>query len=388
MNIYLNQPFAISSLGLSRQEAADSLKCNSQKYFSRLEGFLPGSGASDLVYLPVESGDGECRNNVLIDYCISANSELILEIKRRYSAERIAVIAGTSTSSITEVENHLKPFYAPGKPLPYDPDIIEISNISTHVKAQLELAGPAYTIATACSSAARAVISGAALLKSDLCDAVIAVSSDSLSKISIGGFNALGALSSEHCRPFHRDRSGINIGEGAGFTVMTKEQLSNDCIRLAGYGSSSDAYHISSPSPDGRGAEAAIRMALEKSGLKPEDIGYINAHGTGTKLNDSMEGACMSRIFGSRIPCSSSKHLTGHTLGSCGLVECFICSLIMQDRIQIPYHPYAKEEYQEEFPELRLADHAGMECEGKYIMSNNFAFGGNNASLIFGPAGD
>jgi 3-oxoacyl-[acyl-carrier-protein] synthase-1 len=388
MNIYLNQPFAISSLGISKQETADSLRTNSQKYFSRLSGYLPHEKEADLVFLPIHNGDSECRNNVLADYCIRENLKLTQDAISRYGSDRVAVIAGTSTSSITEVEKHLQPYYRPGHPLPYDPNILEISNISNHIKKELDLAGASYTIATACSSAARVLISGAGLLKADLCDAVISVSSDSLSKISIGGFNALGALSTEHCRPFHKDRNGINIGEGAGFTIMTRERISDDCIKLIGYGSSSDAYHISSPSPDGCGAEAAVRQALHRAGITPDQIGYINTHGTGTKLNDSMEGACMSRIFGSSVPCSSTKHLTGHTLGSCGLVECFICSLIMQEKIQLPYHQYTEDDFREEFPNLNLAVRPGMECEGKYTMSNNFAFGGNNASLIFGPADD
>ncbi len=386
--IYLNRPFAVSALGLTTEETLANLRDNKSAYFAKRTDFLPDNQSTPLVDLPLPDTTHQQRNIALADYCIEYVSDLIDSCISKYGKDRIAVVAGTSTSAITEVEKHLKPFFKPGHPLPFDPNIVDLDNISAFVKCKFDLQGPCYTVATACSSAARATVSAAKLIQSQLCDAVIVLSADSLSKISIGGFYALGALSTSHCLPFHRHRSGINIGEGAGVMVVSRERLDQDCIQLCGYGSSSDAYHISSPSPDGQGAALAVKQALNSAGLSADQIGYVNAHGTATVLNDQMEGAMMTEIFPHQPPLSSTKFLTGHTLGSCALVEGYICSLILQHQLELPYHDYQEEDYRSEFPFLNLVTRPGCHLHSPYIMSNSFAFGGNNVSLIYGLAHD
>lgn len=182
----------------------------------------------------------------------------------------------------------------------------------------LALDGPAYTLSTACSSSARAIISGRRLIEAGLVDAAIVGGADTLSRMPINGFHSLESLSPTLCQPFGRDRAGITIGEGAGLMLLTWEPQP---IALLGVGESSDAYHISAPHPQGEGAIRAINQALTDAQLTPDDVGYINLHGTATQLNDQIESMVVNALFGERVPCSSTKHLTGHTLGTAGITR-------------------------------------------------------------------
>jgi 3-oxoacyl-[acyl-carrier-protein] synthase I len=382
--IYLNGLNALSALGADDIETIKNLNLNNSPYIESIKGYLPNSMSASLGLLPFVSRENLHRNNSFAELCIAKLGKYIVTAKELYGEKRIGIVVGTSTSAISDVEYKESLVHVQGQGLSYNKDAYEIGSISEYLRNVLNISGPCYTTATACSSSAHALICATSLIESGLCDAVIAGGTDSLSRITVGGFYSLGALSLEPCLPFHKDRHGINISEGAGFCLVSKEQLDPKAISLLGYGTTSDAHHISAPDPSGKMGIAAVKKALSMAKLNAEDIGYVNMHGTGTKLNDAMEGNIIRNIFGNKVPCSSSKHLTGHTLGAAAIVEAFLCSLILQYKIDLPYHSYAEDEYSEEFGDIDLVTYSGRKSLSNVVMSNSFAFGGNNVSLIFG----
>lgn len=403
--IYLNGFSCKSALGLDDGQAVKSLTTDTDICLKETYGFLPHGEKAFLAELPVDPAplpNHDCRANRLLNLCLDDMAPLIGEIKSRFSPDRIGVVIGTSTSAITDVENEV--LGAPGNTpvnqppvfeeedvyeLKYDPRVYEIGNISAFVREKLGLTGPCYSIATACSSGGRAFVSASAMLNAGICDAVIVGACDTLSRITVSGFHALGALDTGHCRPMSAERKGINIGEGAGITIATREPLDGCYVmKLLGFGSSTDGYHISAPHPEGKGAVAAIEKALAMAGLSSEDIGYVNLHATGTKLNDDMEHRVISQVFGSQVPVSGVKHLTGHTLGAAGVVEAYVAYLILRYGLSLPAMTYLNPENSGEFADINIVKKQGIPLEKPYIMSNNFAFGGNNISLIFGKGND
>lgn len=381
---YLNGLNALSSLGDNDDDAIKNINAGINASFENRTGYLPNSISAYLGKLPFIAEDCEHRNNSLAMLCIAKLDHLIKNAIDLFGSKRIGLVVGTSTSAISDVELFQKLHPNKEGMLTYNPEVYEIGSISEFLRKKLNILGPCYTVATACSSAAHALISAKGLLDANLCDAVIAGGTDSLSQITVGGFHALGALSIDPCLPFHKDRHGINIGEGAGFTLVTREPLESGALKLLGYGTTSDAHHISAPDPTGNMGIIAVEKALEMANLKPSDIGYVNMHGTGTKLNDAMEGNIIRAIFDGSIPISSSKHLTGHTLGAAAIVEAYICKLILQQNANLPFQPYQTNEYFEEFGDLNLVTLPNTKPKTKVVMSNSFAFGGNNVSLIFG----
>ena len=215
-------------------------------------------------------------------------------------------------------------------------------------------------------------------------DAVIVGGVDTLCKLTLNGFHGLEALSTEHCQPFSAQRKGINIGEAAAFMLLSKDKLKQPSVALLGCGDSSDAHHISAPHPEGNGAEQAMRNALRDADLEPEQIGYVNAHGTATPLNDSMESKAISRVFPNKVPVSSTKPLTGHTLGAASAVEAAIAWHILSFDLSLPLQ---KCQDKAEDIDIDLVD-CYQKLKSKNILSNSFAFGGNNISLIFGVVND
>lgn len=330
----------------------------------------------------IEDGRFNSRNNCL---ALSALQQIVDPVKgaiERYGAERIAVVVGTSTSGIADGEIALRHKMDTGEfPDDYFYDEQEIGNLSDFIATHFGIKGTAFTISTACSSSGRAFISGARLLRAGIADAVIVGGSDSLCKLTLNGFQALESLSETQCNPFSKNRNGINIGEGAAFFLLTKDPGAGK-VALLGFGDSSDAHHISAPHPEGIGAEEAMRKALDDAGIQPSDIGYVNAHGTATILNDEMEAKAIYRLFGSEVPVSSTKPLTGHSLGAASAVEAAICWHVLHHDLDLP-HQVSDGEFPEEFAPIRLA-RVGDRLEKCTVLSNSFAFGGNNVSLIFG----
>jgi 3-oxoacyl-(acyl-carrier-protein) synthase len=258
----------------------------------------------------------------------------------------------------------------------------DYASVTLAIQERYGIRGEVSTINTACSSSANAILYGARLIRHGFARRAIVGGAESLAKFTINGFNALNILSSKPCAPFDRDRSGLNLGEGAAFLVLEKEEDlagKKTYASLAGFGNKNDAYHPSSNSPEGLGPYLSMKEALENSSLNVDDIGYINAHGTGTENNDETESRAMIRLFEKPPPFSSTKSYTGHTLGAAGAIEAVyaILNLVHQE-------VYASLSYYNPIPETGLipVSHYGKQ-DIRHVMSNSFGFGGNCSTLIF-----
>ena len=390
--IYINAISLINALGNNKDEVSQKLKENK----SGLQGFKNEVLInSDLIYLgkieaalpeiPVQFSAHNSRNNQLLLHCINDIQTDINTLKKKYDSNRIAIILGTSTSGILEGEEALKHKHKGGDSTSFSYQQQCFSDPSDFLASYLQITGPSYTISTACSSSARSVITGARLIESGAIDAAIVGGADTLCRLSTHGFRSLGALSRNQCHPCAENRDGINIGEAAGLMILSKEKAD---LSLLGWGASSDAWHVSAPHPEGIGAQLAMQNALDKANLQPSDIGYINMHGTGTKLNDSAESIAIYNIFGENTPCSSTKHLTGHTLGAAGITEIAIAALMIQNSLNIPYQKFTPEYPRDtSLAKINLPG-ANTRPKTPIILSNSLAFGGNNATLIIGAAHD
>ncbi|WP_318495333.1 beta-ketoacyl-[acyl-carrier-protein] synthase family protein [Photobacterium leiognathi] len=308
---------------------------------------------------------------------------------KQYGNDRIAVIVGTTTSGINDGEQALTTRKETGSyPNGYHYHQQEPSNTGQFIADYYQLTGPCYTLSTACSSSGRVFLSAKRMLKAGLVDAVIVGGADSLCRLTLNGFHGLDSLSSSLCNPFSDNRNGINIGEGAAFMLLARtpdESQSAPHIALLGVGDSSDAHHISAPHPEGTGAEVAMRKALADANLTPNDIGYINAHGTATPLNDAMEAKALARVFSNHVPVSSTKPLTGHTLGAASAIEAAICWHLL--RYNLPLPKQINDGVVADDLPIQLAS-ADMVLTKPVVLSNSFAFGGNNISLILGRTDD
>ena len=250
----------------------------------------------------------------------------------------------------------------------------------------LGISGYRTTVSTACSSGANAIIHGARLINHGVARRVIVGGVDALSRFTLNGFNSLMILDRKHCRPFDRDRGGLNLGEGAGYLVLESEEAvagreERKLCRLAGFANTNDAYHQTASSPEGEGACLAMKRALAMSGIEGGEVDYINAHGTGTENNDASEGAALKRIFGGTLPpFSSTKSFTGHTLGAAAGIEAVFSVMAIQMGLLLPglhfEHPIEELGI---IPETTLKEGA----EVRHVLSNSFGFGGNNSALVF-----
>lgn len=316
------------------------------------------------------------RNNQLLAAALERLEPTLAAFRQRCPQARIGVVLGTSTSGIGETEIALARRQREGDwPADFRYQRHEIGSPACFVAERLGLEGPAYTLSTACTSSARALASAKRLLASGACDAVIAGGADSLCGLTANGFASLEALSDTLCQPFSVNRDGINLGEAAALFLVTAEAGG---IQLSGYGETSDAYHISAPRPDGQGAIAAIQAALGMARLPALAIDYLNLHGTATRYNDSMEALAVSHVFGDTLPCSSTKALTGHTLGACGALEAAFCWMVL-DTGQLPPQVHDGQ-LDPELPALSYASAVKRDCSR--ALSNAFAFGGNNIALL------
>ncbi|MFD2146715.1 beta-ketoacyl-[acyl-carrier-protein] synthase family protein [Mucilaginibacter antarcticus] len=262
----------------------------------------------------------------------------------------------------------------------------ECGSMTEVVANELGISDYLTTISTACSSSANAIFYGARLIKNDILDVVIAGGVDALVKFTLNGFNTLMILDKQFCKPFDANREGLNLGEGAGYVVLVSDKVSKTLNKpvycaLSGYNNSNDAYHQTASSPDGTGSYMAMQGALNKAGLKPCDIDYINLHGTGTPNNDSAEGTAIKRLFEPDYPpLSSTKSFTGHTLGASGGVEAVFSVLAIKHGLIYPNLRFETQMQELPFaPETKFLKGQPI----KNVMSNSFGFGGNCTSLIF-----
>ena len=387
--IYINDLTSVSSLGTNELTIVDSLSHTDRCYLTYRDDLLNEHKGSYFGQIKAklprldDYPEHKSRNGAVLAFLTDSIKDSINELKQKYSKDRIAIILGTSTSGLDETENELKKFMQTGVPSrDFYYKTQEFGDPSMFLADYLEIDGPAYTISTACSSSARALICGKRMLESGLVDAVIAGGADTLCKVPINGFNSMGVLSQERCLPFNKNRSGINIGEGGGLMILSKEK---DSLELLGVGESSDAYHVSSPDPSGAGAISAMEMALNDASLTTNDIGYVNLHGTATKLNDAMESKAMASLFKGKVPCSSTKYMTGHTLGAAGIVEAAILCYLLKHDLDLPVQDFSHDEIDDTLDECGLIKEK-IKAKKKVMMSNSFAFGGNNASIIIAKA--
>ncbi|WP_421248701.1 beta-ketoacyl-[acyl-carrier-protein] synthase family protein [Aeromonas jandaei] len=384
MTLYIHAYSLINALGRGKDEVSAALEAWRTRGASPLDGerWTQVDGRTSPVGrvrhpLPaVTITPYDSRNNRLLLAALADIEDEVNAAIARVGSQRLALVLGTSTSGIGEAEAAIAASER-GETLPPQFDYVqqELGSPSLFLAAHLGLEGPAMTISTACSSSARAFITARRLLASGQADVALVGGADSLCGLTLNGFDSLESLSEQRCQPFAAGRDGINIGEGAALFLVSQEPAP---LALLGDGESSDAWHISAPHPQGEGAERAMRMALTRAGLEAERIGYVNAHGTATRLNDEMESRALARLFPNKVPVSSTKVLTGHTLGAAGATEAALCCLLIERGLPLPP--------QGETADPALAPIALVQEQGPVdiIMSNSFAFGGNNVSLIFG----
>ena len=328
----------------------------------------------------------DCRNNRLAQMALRAD-EFAAAVARsvtRYGSDRIAVIMGTSTSGIGEGEAAYRNRAAPDDKLSpsFDFDAShDFYSLPRFVRRYLNLTGPAMTVSAACASSGKVFADAWQVIEAGLCDAAVVGGVDSLCLLTLRGFNSLELLATGPCRPNDAARSGLSIGEAAGFALIERSPVPEPgSIALLGYGESNDAYHMSAPHPEGKGAIIAMRVALERAGLEPADIDYINLHGTGSKANDKVEDSAIFQIFAGSVPTSSTKGWTGHALGAAGITEAVISCLCLREGF-IPRNLFL----QNLDPEFRCAvQERTIDAPLRRVLSNSFGFGGSNVSLVFG----
>jgi len=336
--------------------------------------------------LPTAMAEWECRNNRLAWLGLQADGFLaaVNAARERYGAGRIALVLGTSTSSIGETEAAYAALGADGRFTPDQqrPRLHTPHSLSMFVQAALGLEGPCETISTACSSSAKAFASAERLIRLGLVDAAVVGGVDTLCGSVLFGFNSLELVSPQPCRPFDAQRDGISLGEAAGFALLERADASAAAgdLLLLGYGEASDAHHMSTPHPEGLGAERALDDALARAGLAADAIDYVNLHGTASAKNDEVEGALVARRFPARTHASSTKGFTGHTLGAAGIVEAVISLLALETGL-MPGTVNTTTVDAGCGPQIRLQPAQG---DVHYALSNSFGFGGNNCALIFG----
>ena len=340
--------------------------------------------------LPAAFAQWECRNNRLAWLALQQDGMLaaVSAAVGRYGADRVALVLGTSTSSIGESEaayRDLRPDEdgAPAFPPALARSIVHtVHSLGDFVQHATGLRGPCITVATACSSSAKVFAQAARLLQAGVVDAALVGGVDTLCGSVLYGFNSLQLVSPEPCRPFDAERDGLSLGEAGGFALLERAEIDPEALQLLGYGESSDAHHMSSPHPQGLGALQAMNDAMARADLAPAAIDYLNLHGTSTPANDRIEAAAVASLFPPQLHASSTKGWTGHTLGAAGIVESVICLLALQHGT-LPGILNSRTPDPACGPQIRFENaHAPIQV----AMTNSFGFGGNNASLVFGAA--
>jgi 3-oxoacyl-[acyl-carrier-protein] synthase-1 len=386
--VYLSALGIVNALGSGIDQGASGLFAGDSTGIVPEAGWLPAQQAlvgrvnAALPEMRPAWARYRSRNNQLLLAALEQIRPAVDAALSLYGAQRIGAVIGSSTSGIAEGEAAISAYKKIGRlPDEYDYMQQEVGAPAVFLARFLGLGGPAYTISTACTSSAKAFSSARRLLQQGFCDAVLVGGVDSLCKLTLNGFNALESISPELCNPLSRNRRGINIGEGAALFLMQREP---DGYQLLGIGESSDAYHISAPDPQGCGAERAMRDALHDADVQVADVAYLNLHATATIKNDEMESRAVDRVFSKGVPVSGTKALTGHMLGAAGATELAFCWLCLRAG-RLPPHRW-DEEADPALPALQLVgEHSVLPSRPHRVcMSNAFAFGGNNISVLIG----
>lgn len=343
----------------------------------------------DDIQLPARLAHHDCRNNRLALLGLEADGfgDAVRAAIGRFGPRRVGLFLGTSTAGILQTELAYRRRDPDTGALP--PDYVYHTthnsySVAGFVREYFGLEGPAMVVSTACSSSAKAFAAGARHIECGLIDAALVGGVDSLCLTTLYGFNSLELTSPEPCRPYDAERNGISVGEGAAYALLERPAArpSEHAVLLLGYGESSDAYHMSAPHPEGRGARQAMEVALKSAGLTPSDIGYINLHGTATPSNDAAEGNAVAALFGNGVPCSSTKGATGHTLGAAGAVEAIIGALALEDGL-LPGGVHTRRLDPALDLDYLLENRSGRPSR---VLSNSFGFGGSNCSLVLGSS--
>ena len=389
MKLYLNDLGTLSAAGNNGGEMLYRLQAGDRSGLVRTDEYSPGQpfyvGAvqTELPEIGEKYSIYDCRNNRLLLAALSQIKATVDTLIKNYGVDRIGVVIGTSTSGVRNTELAVAEV-AKGrsKPQKFHYKQQQFAGGADFLASVLGLKGPAYAISTACSSSGRALASARRLIALGLCDAVIVGGADSLCRFTVCGFEALESLSAGLCKPFGSHRDGINLAEAVSLFVLSKDE---GPVLLRGIGASSDAYHFSAPDPAGSAVIAAMEMALTDAQMQPEQIDYINMHGTATPLNDAMESKAIQQVFGDKVAVSSTKGMTGHSLGAAAALELGICWLLLtqHDEQGFLIPNINGDVLDDTLPALNYV-RPGQSL-GKRIQqcqSNSFAFGGNNISII------
>lgn len=382
---------SLSALGSSTEQLRQHLSSstNNSPTLSLQQGWLPeqkvwvGAYQGKLIeQLPDRCKPWQSRN---LRFAVTALSQIeaqLHQITQNIDLTRLAIVVGTSTSGVADNEPLMAELFHGKANITIDHHKQEMNALAKGLQAYLGWKGAAYTVSTACSSSAKAFISGQNLLLSGLADAVLVGGVDTLCRLTLNGFNSLESLSDTICTPCGAERDGINIGEAASLFLLTRDTAP---VMFLGGGESMDAWHISAPHPEGLGAAEAMQRALNVAKIDATQIDYLNLHGTATPQNDAMEIKAIRQVFKDYpVNISSTKHQTGHCLGAAGAIEAMICQQVLRDQTWLPLHHTKALDHE-------LADQHYVSANTpikplNYVMSNSFAFGGSNVSLVFGVA--
>ena len=386
---------ATTALGRGREAQADALRARrgglrrNDFGHAALDTWIGRVDGLEQAPLPERFMRWECRNNRLAWLALQQDGMLdaIAELRERVGAERVALVLGTSTASIGETEAAYAGLetgadgqaqFAPAmrRPIVHTPH-----SLGDFVQHATGLRGPCVTVATACSSSAKVFAQAARLIDAGLADAALVGGVDTLCGSVLYGFNSLGLVSTQACRPFDAARDGLSLGEAGGFALLERKHAGST-LQLRGYGESSDAHPMSTPHPDGLGARLAMGDALARAGIDAADVGYLNLHGTATPANDAVEARAVAALFPDTLHASSTKGWTGHTLGAAGIVESIFALIALQDGL-LPGTLNSRDADPACGPQVRF-DNADRVIA--HAMNNSFGFGGNNCSLVFGRA--
>ncbi len=394
MKIYLSNPALICCAGANARDFFKAVVSGDQSGIKKTECSLSGedgkksffAGKIDSSLLKPTDSKFDSRFLQVLDAGLEQLKKSVETAVKKYGKDRIAVCVGQCDNGSELSFKANKVLFETGTlPADYDLTAQGAQVPAMYISKKIGVTGPSLSFATACSSSAGAIIKAKELIKAGIADAVIAGGADIVSDTVLLGFNSLEAIDTQKITdPFSKNRNGITLGEASAFFVLSRDDIENTKIILAGTGESCDASHMTAPLADGSGAESAIKAALKDAGIDAAEIDYVNMHGTGTHLNDSMEGKGINRVFGEyRVPVSTTKPVTGHTLGAAGALELAACFFAIKEQ-KLPVQVWDGE-FDTEIPELNIVT-KGKEMKltrpVKTCMSNSFAFGGANASLI------
>lgn len=372
----------LSALGTGRQQHLDALAAGRSGLGDHpIElDFETAAGAvrDELPELPAELQPWSTRLAQMSYALLQELDEPLRRAREKWRPDRIAVLLGTSTAGAETTEVAYKQFVAGGS-FPRDYDFQRQHTFGAVLSVVRKLAGvegPSWMASTACTSSGKTFATAQRLIAAGAIDAAIVGGLDTLCTMTLTGFHALQALDSTPCRPFRENRNGISIGEGGAFALVEREGDAR--VLIEGIGETSDAYHISAPHPEGLGAQAAMSEALQRAGRRPEDVDHVNAHGTGTRLNDTAEANAIQCVLGKDVPTVSTKAYTGHTLGAAAAIELAFSACAIEEGWIPPAIGDGDIDPQIEVKIPTVKTTGAFER----VLSNSFAFGGNNVSLL------